>query len=410
MVAWPFRFVHASDLHLERVAEGISEVPDHLRGILVDGAYRAVERLVDTALAEDVDFLILSGDVLNPLTTGPRGPLFLGNQFQRLSERKISVYWASGMVDPPDAWPAWLKLPETVHLFPKGQVAEIIHQRNGMSLARLVGRGRDRERVVDLAGFEADPSGLFTIGVVHGEFESANLASHGLHYWALGGAHARSTLGTSPCVAHYSGTTLGRNRGETGPHGGTLVQVDDQRRVRTNPFSTDAFRWCDEYLVLDEHTTRDGLEALFRDRVRALADAAPDAVLLVSWTLAGVGPLMGKLRSGPLAAELLAGLRADFGEATPARWSLSIECEPATRLPDDWYEQETFLGDYLRALRHYQVNADESLGLEEYLDERHRAGTLGSLAEIADPAARERILRAAAQLGADLLRGEEGHP
>jgi len=410
MVAWPFRFMHASDLHLERVVEGISEVPDHLRELLVDGAYRAAERLVDLTLAEEADFLVLSGDVLDPLATGPRGPLFLARQFQRLADHKISIYWAGGTNDPPDAWPAWLRLPETVHLFSAAQPAEFVHPRDGGALARLVGRGRDHDRPADLAGFEADPSGLFTIGVAHGDVDASSLISHGLHYWALGGSHAMSTLCTSPCVAHYSGSTLGRDRKEIGAHGGTLVEVDEQHGVRTSLVATDAFRWCEECLVVDEHTTRDGLKATLRERLQSLADASPDVVLLISWTLTGTGALMGSLRSGPLAAELLAGLQSEFGHATPARWSLSIQCEPAARLPDDWYEQETFLGDYLRALRHYQVNVSEPLALDAYLDERQRAGTLGSLAQFDDPAARERILREAAQLGADLLRGEEAQP
>jgi DNA repair exonuclease SbcCD nuclease subunit len=410
MVGRPFRFVHASDLHLESVAQGISEVPDHLRDLLVDGPYRATERLVETALAEDVDFIILSGDVLNPMVTGPRGPLFLGSQFQRLAERKIPIYWAGGSIDPPDAWPSWLRLPETVHVFPAGHVEEIVHQRDGVSLARLVGLSRIQDRPVDLAGFEADPSGLFTIGAFHGEVEAASLSPRGLHYWALGGLHATNTLCNTPCVAHYSGSPQGRSRQETGAHGCTLVQVDEQRHIRTNLLPTDMFRWCEEYLVVDEHTTREGLESLLRERVQTLSDASSEVVLLISWTVAGTGPLMGRLRSGPLAAELLARLRADFGQATPARWSLSITCEPAARLPDDWYEQETFLGDYLRALRHFQVNADEAVGLEDYLDERQQAGSLGAMAHFADPAVREQILREAAQLGADLLRGEEIQP
>ena len=31
MSGWPFRFIHASDLHLERPLMGVAEVPDHLR-------------------------------------------------------------------------------------------------------------------------------------------------------------------------------------------------------------------------------------------------------------------------------------------------------------------------------------------------------------------------------------------
>ena len=430
MATWPFRFIHASDLHLERVAEGIGEVPDHLRELLVDGAHRAVGRLVDAAIAEEVDFLVFSGDMLDPSATAPRELLFLADQFQRLAQRKIHVYWGSSAIDSPDAWPAWLPLPETVHVFPLGQSEEVIHYRDGEPLARLVGLGRNLHRLPNLPGNQADSAGLFTIGVFHGEhagIDAAHLASRGLHYWALGGSHVRNTLCNSPCVAHDPGTMIGQNRQETGPRGATLVSVDEQRNVRMSLMTTDTFRWCNESIAIDEQTTRDALDKRIRERLQSLSDASPDVALLISWTVTGTGPLMAKLRAGPMssgamsagttsfgpmAGQLLAGLRADFGRAKPARWSFSLECDPAIRLPEPWYEQETFLGDYLRALRHYQVNADEPLNLKEYLggSESPIASDFAAMIDVHDRTIRDRVLRDAAQLGADLLRGEESQP
>ena len=75
MSNWPFRFVHASDFHLEMPPFGVSEVPEHLGDLFLESVYRAAERVFETALAEDVDFLILSGDILHCQHTGPRGPL-----------------------------------------------------------------------------------------------------------------------------------------------------------------------------------------------------------------------------------------------------------------------------------------------------------------------------------------------
>ena len=46
----------------------------------------------ETALAEKVDFVVLSGDLLHSRHAGPRGPLFLIEQFERLAERNIAVY------------------------------------------------------------------------------------------------------------------------------------------------------------------------------------------------------------------------------------------------------------------------------------------------------------------------------
>ena len=62
-----FRFLHASDLHLDRPPRGLAEVPDHLRSVLAEAPYRAAERVFDAAVKERVDFVVLSGDVIDPL-------------------------------------------------------------------------------------------------------------------------------------------------------------------------------------------------------------------------------------------------------------------------------------------------------------------------------------------------------
>ena len=90
----------------KRRSTGVAEVPEHLREPLLEAAYTAAGRVFDAVLAEEAEFLVLSGDILHPPQTGPRGPLFLCEQFARLAQRQIPVYWASGGVDPPEVWPA----------------------------------------------------------------------------------------------------------------------------------------------------------------------------------------------------------------------------------------------------------------------------------------------------------------
>jgi len=41
MSSKPLRFVHASDLHLERPPTGIAQVPEHLRELFIECAYWA---------------------------------------------------------------------------------------------------------------------------------------------------------------------------------------------------------------------------------------------------------------------------------------------------------------------------------------------------------------------------------
>ncbi|MGD0517043.1 MAG: hypothetical protein ABSA26_05860, partial [Thermoguttaceae bacterium] len=98
--------------------------------------------------------------------------------------------------------------------------------------------------------------------------------------------------------------------------------------------------------------------------------------------------------------------RADYGFGSPSAWSLSIEVEPADRFPEEWYEQETIRGDFLREIRRLQMNSDEPLGLETYISEAHQAGSLGAIVRLADKNVRGRVLNEAALLGAALLSGD----
>jgi DNA repair protein SbcD/Mre11 len=242
---------------------------------------------------------------------------------------------------------------------------------------------------------------------VHADVDPAALQTRGVHYWALGGRHDRATPLYGLQTAHYCGSPQGRRPEESGVHGCTLVQVDQQRQARTSLIPTDAVRWLNERIVVDETTVREDLESKFRDRVQSLAEAAPSSVLLVSWTIAGQGALLAKLRRGRLRADLLQWLRNDYGFASPAIWSVSVEVELAETLPPEWYEQETIRGDFLRTVRQLQMNPDERLTLDAYMAETHLAGTLASAATFSGKPARDRTLREAAALAVDLLSGEE---
>ena len=236
----PFRFVHAGDFHLEQPLMGVAEVPDHLRDLFLDAPYTAVGKLFEAVLAEDADFVVLSGDLLNPTYTGPRGPLFLVEQFARLAERGIDVYWAGGTVDPPEAWPAALTLPQNVHVFPHGRVEDVTIHCDDEPLARLAGTSRDRQRALRPADFAPDPTGLYSIAVAHGDADLAALQARGVHYWALGGRHDRSTplerAAGGPLLRQPARPPPGRNRrprlhaGPSGWPAANADQLDPNRR------------------------------------------------------------------------------------------------------------------------------------------------------------------------------------
>lgn len=400
------RFVHASDFHLELPLSGLPEVPEALRDLLIDAPYHAATRVFDAALSEHADFLLLTGDLLDPLTSGPRALAFLLEQFERCQARGLAVYWAGGRVDAPEGWPATVPLPSNVHVFPAGKLEEITHLRDDQAHAAILGLSWSERLRIHASEFRGDGSERFRIAMAYGNFEAAALSPQPIHYWALGGEHQRRTLFASPFAAHYPGTPQGRNPRETGAHGCTLVSVDTEGKIRTQLLPTDSIRWHEEHVHVAESATRADLDRQIRDRMQTIVADAGERAVLVSWRLSGAERLATSLRHGTFDNELVDMLRNEYGRRRNPAWTYAFELEPPEALPQQWYEEDSILGDFLRAARAQDAGEGAPLRLSNYLTDAQAAGVYGRALEVSDPAARQRLLREAAALGVDLLRGE----
>jgi DNA repair exonuclease SbcCD nuclease subunit len=409
----PFRFIHAGDLHLECPLTGVAEVPDALRELFLEAPFLAAERVFEHALAEKVDFVVLAGDLLDAALTGPRGPLFLVAQFERLRQRGIVVYWVDGEVDHSAAWPAAIRLPDNVHRFVHDRPEERLHRRGNDALARLVAAGTPQGKPLRLDDFKPERSDLFTIAMSHGSFEqeshsnSVDVPEPSVQYWALGGRHESQTLCEDPHIAHYPGTTQGREPDETGAHGCTLVEVDAIGRAVLITLATDVLRWRHERVAVGRRSTEEDLRRTLAERLQALVAASPGLDQLVTWEIHGEGPLLQYLRQGKMSAEFLAGLRTEFGRSTPSAWSVSLVVSADAVLPADWFGQDNLLGDFLRAAGDALDAPPDDGAVFDVTPLVGRREIWGKALAIEDDTMRRRIVRRAAALGADLLAPPE---
>jgi DNA repair exonuclease SbcCD nuclease subunit len=399
------RFLHAADLRLDLPVDGLDEAPPHLRDLLVDAPYDAARRVFDVALKERVDFVVLAGNVVDPLRCGPRGIAFLLEQFHRLAEQEIVVYWAGGRHDSPALWPDAAKLPSNVQVFAAGKLEELSHFRGDSVIATLVGFSHDDQRSVRPGDFNPDSSGQFTIGIVSGEFDAGQLAPEGLHYWALGGRANRDTLFASPHCAHYAGSPQGREARDAGPHGCTLVHVDPEQHVRLQFVPTDSLRWNEEIVSFTGEVARHVLNDMLREGMKKIVAEAGDRPTLVSLRLEGLARSRG-MRYEHLETELAAQLRHEFGYGTPPVWVAGVDIKPPSQLPEPWYEEDTLLGDYLRLMRDVQKDEAHDLALASLLSGPN-AEEAADLVRWQDAGHRQRVLEDAALLGVDLLRSGE---
>jgi len=400
------RFVHASDLHLERPLGGVAEVPENLREVFLEAPFKAAEQVFETALAEGVDALLLAGDVVDFDRVGPRAVVFLNEQFQRLADHGIEVYWACGDIDPPDSWPASIELPDNVHVFSVGRVESFEHRRDGEVVARIQGISRSQGDAISDEGFHRDANGLFTVGVAYGTAASPGTEGDRVHYMALGGQHHRQTVDQSPGIAHYSGSPQGRTPAEAGPRGCTLVSVDDGGNVKTRFVATDQIRWLSETIEITAGTDHDALERQLIDRTEKLRAKHSDRDLLVSWQVTGHGILLYHIRPGGVSDQITDKLRDRYGKQSPAIWTVAIECDEPLEVPADWYDQETIRGDLLRQFQQLENDSDTPLRLSSFLPDDLLEDPLGELAEVAEED-RGVLLLAASKLGIDLMDGDD---
>jgi hypothetical protein len=401
-----FRFLHASDFHLERPPGGVAEAPDHLRELLVEAPYRAANNVFEAALRHEVDFVLLAGDLVAPERSGPRGVLFLRQQFTQLAERNIAVYWACGGADRVREWPKAIDWPDNVQICPVDRATRFAVTRHGQPLCEVVGQSQPDDEPLDFTNFHAaEPSAAkppFCIGLAHGDFRDEVLRSEHVDYWALGGQHELTLPQETRPLVHYPGTPQGRSPDEAGPRGCTLVQVTEQGEIRTVPVITDVVRYHHERLAMPSPTSAVGaeLERLLRERMQTLAETHPQVALLVSFTFEADALPQQARQQLPLPA-IVGVLRGEFGYRSPPVWLDRVRLSPPV-LPDKWFQQENLLGDLLRAAGHLE-HAGESIDLDRYLPIGEWREPVGAVVRLGNPAMAPAALREAASLAAGLL-------
>ncbi len=405
-MAEPVKFIHASDFHLDQPIRGLAEIPNHIKAVLANAPYDAAQKVFDLAVAERVDFLLLSGDLLDMEAGGPRAAAFLLSNFERLADKEIEVYWCAGTVDHPDRWPAAIELPDNVVTFSSTVVEQVDHRRDGVSIATIYGCGFDPQRRTD-ADFDPRQETPFPIALTHGELEFVSLDSQHIRYWALGGRHKSNKLDKSGTVVVYPGTTQGRTPKETGSHSCRLCRVDTSGKLRVQTVDTDSVRWLKQKVALPETVNLRELKNELGERALKIATETTGQTVLINWYLSTGGNYNAVISKREWAADLLEWLRDEFGRSDRGVWSVSVTVEPPESLPSSWYEEDTILGEYLRAVGRYQSDNSLKLALHDYLPTGVEGDAFAGIGHVTGDR-RTNILRNSALMGVEYLAAHKG--
>jgi hypothetical protein len=336
------RFVHAGELNLGAPLFGIGGLPFPLRSLMVNARYRAAERVFDTALQSNADFVLLTGGILCASGGGPRPCWFLAEQFARLAEHGIPVYW----FEPPIAgnpWSDYVPRPANVFIAVADSDQRFEHRTPGKGAA-IIAAG---DACIQLSGDSAIPQ----IAVLPEGLDGLPLSPVGVDYWALGG---RTSAGVAPSLcglAQFSGTTQGHSPDDTGPRGCELVTIDRRRRCSSEFIETASVRWHEERVRVAGNLDWSELrEQLLHRQERLLKQMACDLVM-IRWTLTGRGALWQQLRREEVCRQLQAMLVRQARDRQPAAWSFVIDLLPDAEQLEVWSSDESPFGEAVRSYR-----------------------------------------------------------
>ena len=243
--------LHGADLHLGAPMRGVAYLSDEWRVRVLDAMVEALRRLVDAALRNNVDLVVLAGDVFDQAKPSLHDFKAFVAEIERLAAADIPVYLCGGNHDPFTVWneESFVSgLPATVHSFDADRPSFFLYEREGEPLCVLAGRsyyskiwpadapiaeGLTRENAVAALGLRAAEA-PFGVGVLHTGLDldkvkapsnRQTLARAGFNYWALGHLHRRWSETIGDTTLAFSGCTQGRDIRETGRRGVNLVTL-----------------------------------------------------------------------------------------------------------------------------------------------------------------------------------------
>lgn len=111
------KFIHAADLHLDSPMRGLERYEGAPATQLRGATRQSFENLVQFAVNEGVDFIVIAGDVYDGDWTDYSTGLFFARQMTVLRKEGIKVFLVRGNHDAASQITRQLTLPDNVHEF-----------------------------------------------------------------------------------------------------------------------------------------------------------------------------------------------------------------------------------------------------------------------------------------------------
>lgn len=231
------RFIHTADLHLDSPLRSLATRNPDLARLLRDASRTLLQRLIDTAIEQAVDALLIAGDLFDGGQRDVHTAMVLQRELRRLQDAQIPVFiiWGNHDAETRFMSDGVLELPDNVHVFDgRGGRRPFADER-----AMVHGVSYSKRQAPDslLNKFGKPDPHAFNIGMLHTSLTGADghndyapctvneLIDKGFDYWALGHVHKRRIHHEQPAIV-MPGNPLGRHVNEDGERSISLVTLE----------------------------------------------------------------------------------------------------------------------------------------------------------------------------------------
>jgi exonuclease SbcD len=369
-------FLHAADIHLDSPLRGLSHYDgapptEEIRG----ATHQAFDNLVNFALGEKVDFVLIAGDLYDGDWQDFNTGLYFASQMRNLGETGIRAAVIRGNHDAANTMTKTLVMPENVKIFSARKPETWLLEDLGVAIHGQSYANRDVYE--NLAISYPDPvPGMFNIGILHCLISGADghlpyapctldeLAAKGYDYWALGHVHNYSVQRERPHIV-YPGCIQGRHIREPGEKGCVLVEVEDDE-IRTEFVPLNVLRWAEVKADVSYAQNIEQAATAFGEALSREMSDFNGMNACVRAILTGRCPAHGRLSLDPEA--VVANVRAIASEVSGGKvWieKVQVQTRPAIDF-DSIAQSDTPQGELMRYLKELIGNpqAIEELGLD----------------------------------------------
>ncbi len=371
------KFLHAADLHIDSPLRGLDRNEGAPVGEIRGATRRAFSALIDLALAERVDFVVLAGDIFDGSWPDVGTGLFFFRELDRLvsEQNTIPVFIALGNHDAVSRLTSRMKWPKHIVRFSHdAPQSEVLEECNVV----LHGQSFAMEAVtIDLAAsYPAAHPNRHNIGVLHtalgGHAAHARYApttldilrSKGYDAWCLGHVHERAVIGRDPLIL-YPGNIQGRHVNECGPRGCYIIEKVDGG-LRETFYPLDVVRWYVLPIDCADLESWDAALARIAHEFNTLSEISDERLICVRIEFSGNTKLNDEFRQS------LADLRADAIRLAGERniWVESVRIK--TRPPISRHtlaQRADLMADLLQSLESAHIEGPRRIRIQNALSD-----------------------------------------